>query len=56
MRAVVVLVDREEAVAWIGSVDALRKAGFGEVGTLWQVGDNRLLCGVLGTAAGGSAG
>jgi hypothetical protein len=37
-------------------VDALRKAGFGEIGTLWQLGDNRLLCGVLGTAAGGSAG
>jgi SAM-dependent methyltransferase len=36
-------------------VDALRKAGFGEVGTLWQLGDNRLLCGVLGIA-GGSAG
>jgi SAM-dependent methyltransferase len=29
-------------------VDALRKAGFTEVGTLWQLGDNRLLCGVLG--------
>jgi SAM-dependent methyltransferase len=36
-------------------VDALHKAGFGEVGTLWQLGDNRLLCGVLG-ATGGSAG
>ena len=29
-------------------VDALRAAGFAEVGTLWQVGGNRLLCGVLG--------
>jgi SAM-dependent methyltransferase len=27
---------------------ALRGAGFAEVGTLWQRGDNRLLCGVLG--------
>jgi len=30
-------------------VEALRAAGFAEVGTLWQRGDNRLLCGVLGT-------
>jgi SAM-dependent methyltransferase len=28
-------------------VAALQKAGFEEVGTLWQRGDNRLLCGVL---------
>jgi SAM-dependent methyltransferase len=28
-------------------VDALRAAGFAEIGTLWQRGDNRLLCGVL---------
>jgi SAM-dependent methyltransferase len=28
-------------------VDALRAAGFAEVGTLWQRGDNRLLCAVL---------
>jgi SAM-dependent methyltransferase len=27
--------------------DALRAAGFGEIGTLWQRGDNRLLCAVL---------
>jgi hypothetical protein len=27
-------------------VNALRKAGFEEVGTLWQHGDNRLLCAV----------
>jgi SAM-dependent methyltransferase len=29
-------------------VDALRAAGFTEVGTLWQRGGNRLLCGVRG--------
>jgi SAM-dependent methyltransferase len=29
-------------------VEALRKAGFTEVGTLWQRGDDRLLCAVLG--------
>ena len=29
-------------------VDALRAAGFAEVGTLWQRGDNRLLCAVRG--------
>jgi SAM-dependent methyltransferase len=29
-------------------VDALRAAGFTEIGTLWQLGGNRLLCGVLG--------
>jgi SAM-dependent methyltransferase len=29
-------------------VDALREAGFAEVGTLWQRGENRLLCAVLG--------
>ncbi len=28
-------------------VEALRAAGFAEVGTIWQRGDNRLLCGVL---------
>lgn len=28
--------------------DALRAAGFTEIGTLWQRGDNRLLCAVLG--------
>ena len=28
-------------------VEALQAAGFAEVGTLWQRGDNRLLCGVL---------
>jgi SAM-dependent methyltransferase len=28
-------------------IEALREAGFAEIGTLWQRGDNRLLCGVL---------
>jgi len=28
-------------------VEALAQAGFAEVGTLWQRGDNRLLCAVL---------
>jgi SAM-dependent methyltransferase len=31
-------------------VEALEKAGFTEIGTLWQLGDNRLLCAVLGSA------
>ena len=30
-------------------VDALRAAGFAEVGTIWQHGDNRVLCAVLGS-------
>jgi SAM-dependent methyltransferase len=30
-------------------VEALRAAGFAEIGTIWQRGDNRLLCGVLGS-------
>jgi SAM-dependent methyltransferase len=30
-------------------VEAVRAAGFAEVGTLWQRGDNRLLCAVLGS-------
>jgi SAM-dependent methyltransferase len=29
-------------------VEALHAAGFAEIGTLWQRGENRLLCGVLG--------
>ena len=33
-------------------VVALRSAGFTEVGTLWQRGENRLLCGVLPVKAG----
>ena len=28
--------------------EALRAAGFSEVGTLWQRGNNRILCGVRG--------
>jgi SAM-dependent methyltransferase len=32
-------------------VEALRKAGFAEVGTLWQRGDNRLLCAVRAAGA-----
>jgi len=33
--------------AWLAThVDALRAAGFGEVGTLWQRGNNRILCAV----------
>jgi len=28
-------------------VDALRAAGFAEIGTLWQRGENRVLCGIL---------
>jgi SAM-dependent methyltransferase len=28
-------------------IEGLRAAGFAEIGTLWQRGDNRLLCGVL---------
>jgi hypothetical protein len=27
-------------------VAALRDAGFGEIGTLWQNGNNRLLCAI----------
>jgi SAM-dependent methyltransferase len=32
-------------------VAALRAAGFAEIGTLWQRGDNRLLCAVLPTSS-----
>jgi len=32
-------------------VDALRAAGFAEIGTLWQRGENRLLCAVMGGRA-----
>jgi len=37
-------------------VEALQKAGFAEIGTLWQLGDNRLLCAVLRSAAPASDG
>jgi SAM-dependent methyltransferase len=33
-------------------IEALRAAGFAEIGTLWQRGDNRLLCGVLAAEPG----
>ena len=36
-------------------VDALREAGFAEIGTLWQRGENRVLCGVLPGPLGPSA-
>jgi SAM-dependent methyltransferase len=36
-------------------VQALVEAGFAEVGTLWQRGDNRLLCAVLPAAAAAAA-
>lgn len=41
--------DHHDSPARLLSVQAaaLRAAGFSEVGTLWQRGDNRLLCGVL---------
>jgi SAM-dependent methyltransferase len=29
-------------------VDALRAAGFAEIGTIWQRGENRILCAILG--------
>jgi SAM-dependent methyltransferase len=32
----------------VAHIAALRAAGFTEIGTLWQRGDNRLLCAVLG--------
>jgi hypothetical protein len=35
---------------WLAThVEALRAAGFSEVGTLWQRGNNRIPCGVRGT-------
>lgn len=37
---------RTESTLLATHVDALRAAGFAEVGTLWQRGDNRLLCAV----------
>ncbi len=38
---------RSESTLLAAHVDALRAAGFAEIGTLWQRGDNRLLCAVL---------
>ena len=40
-----------ESVLLSQHVAALRAAGFAEIGTLWQHGDNRILCAVLGEAA-----
>jgi SAM-dependent methyltransferase len=42
-----------ESVLLSEHVGALRAAGFAEIGTLWQYGDNRILCAVLGGAAPG---
>jgi SAM-dependent methyltransferase len=38
----------EESVLLGEHVAALSAAGFTEIGTLWQVGDNRILCAVMG--------
>lgn len=35
-----------ESMTLAAHVSALREAGFSEVGTLWQYGDNRLLCAI----------
>ena len=39
-----------ESVLLGAHVTALRAAGFAEIGTLWQHGDNRILCAVMGGA------
>ncbi|HEY7433228.1 MAG TPA: methyltransferase type 11, partial [Streptosporangiaceae bacterium] len=38
-----------ESLLFSGHVGALRAAGFTEVGTLWQYGENRIMCAVLGS-------
>jgi SAM-dependent methyltransferase len=38
-----------ESLLYSGHVAALRAAGFTEIGTLWQYGENRILCAVLGS-------
>ena len=38
-----------ESVQLATHVDGLRAAGFAEIGTLWQRGENRILAGVLGS-------
>jgi SAM-dependent methyltransferase len=38
-----------ESLLFSGHVGALRAAGFAEVGTLWQYGENRIMCAVLGS-------
>jgi len=45
-----------ESTQLAAHVEALRGAGFTEIGTLWQHGDNRLLCGVLPAARAEQAG
>ena len=35
-----------ESVLLVQHVAALRAAGFAEIGTLWQYGENRILCAV----------
>jgi hypothetical protein len=35
-----------ESVLLVQHVAALRAAGFAEIGTLWQYGENRVLCAV----------
>jgi SAM-dependent methyltransferase len=44
----------EESTMLGTHVAALRQAGFSEIGTLWQRGDNRLLCAVAPGASDGS--
>jgi len=44
-----------ESVLLSEHVAALRAAGFAEIGTLWQYGDNRILCAVLGGGLAGPA-
>jgi len=36
-----------ESVLLSQHVAALRAAGFAEIGTLWQYGENRILCGIM---------
>ena len=36
-----------ESVLLNQHVAALRAAGFAEIGTLWQYGENRILCGIM---------
>ena len=36
-----------ESVRLVQHIAALRAAGFGEIGTLWQYGENRVLCAIM---------
>ena len=45
-----------ESVQLATHVDGLRAAGFAEIGTLWQRGENRILAGVLRLLTPGRAG